>query len=169
MKMSTKYKGTTDEISALNAFICLIRAAETVMSRIHRRSPVEKSARLTVGQFGVLEALFHSGPLCQGDLAKKILRSGGNMTMIIDNLEKRGLVCRERTSEDRRVLRIVLSPEGEDLVRRILPDHVRIIFEEFRFLTTEEQKKMRRLCLKLLATSDNHSPDGRQAIEPGKK
>ena len=51
---------------------------------------------LTISQFGVLEALYHKGPLCQRDIAAKILKSTGNITMVIDNLEKRELVRRER-------------------------------------------------------------------------
>lgn len=169
MRMSAKYTGTIEEITALNAFISLVRAAETVMSRVHRRSPVETDARLTVGQFGVLDALFHLGPLCQRDLAKKILRSGGNMTMIIDNLERRCLVRRERNPEDRRAFRIVLSSAGAELVRRILPEHVRIISEELQLLTADEQQKLRRLCLKLFVAKEAHAPDDRNDLKTRKK
>ena len=48
------------------------------------------SADLTMGQFGVLEALLHLGPMCQQELGAKLLRSGSNITIVIDNLEKRG-------------------------------------------------------------------------------
>ena len=72
------------------------------------------AAGLTISQFGVLEALHHKGPLCQRDIAVKILKSTGNITLVIDNLEKQGLVTRERTSEDRRYLTIRLTGQGAD-------------------------------------------------------
>jgi MarR family transcriptional regulator, 2-MHQ and catechol-resistance regulon repressor len=96
---STHYTGAKDEMRALNAYVKLTRASKTVSSRIHRHFG---DAGLTVSQFGVLEAIYHVGPLSQAELAKKILKSTGNITMVIDNLEKRGLVRRERKQGDRR-------------------------------------------------------------------
>ncbi len=46
---------------------------------------------LTESQFGVLDSLFHLGPMKQKEIGKKILKSGGNITMVINNLEKRGI------------------------------------------------------------------------------
>ena len=83
---------------ALNTYTKLMRAAESVTNRV---SSSMSAADLTVSQFGVLEALHHKGPLCQRDIAAKILKSSGNITMVIDNLEKRGLVRRERDNQDR--------------------------------------------------------------------
>src|SRR4051794_22640586 len=89
----------------LNTYTKLMRAAESVTSRVNRSmSPFN----LTISQFGVLEALFHKGPLCQRDIAAKILKSTGNITLVIDNLEKRGLVRRVRDTEDRRYLTVHL-------------------------------------------------------------
>ena len=95
----TQYKGSRDEVRALSAFVKLIRASESVSARIHRHLA---DAGLTVSQFGVLEALYHLGPLSQSEIAKKVLKSTGNITLVIDNLEKRDLVKRERQKEDRR-------------------------------------------------------------------
>jgi len=59
---------------------------------------------LTTPQFGVLEALHHLGSLSLGDLADKLLVTGGNITYVMDRLEERGLVERDRSTEDRRVV-----------------------------------------------------------------
>src|SRR6266581_6980244 len=91
---------------ALNTYTKLMRAAESVTSRVHR---VLATPKLTISQFGVLEALYHKGPLCQRDIASKILKSSGNITLVIDNLEKQNLVKRERTSADRRYLTVRLT------------------------------------------------------------
>lgn len=70
---------------ALSTYTKLVRAAESVTSRTSR---LMTEAGLTLSQFGVLEALYHKGPLCQRDIAAKILKSTGNITLVIDNLEK---------------------------------------------------------------------------------
>jgi hypothetical protein len=63
--MPTRYPGTPAETAALDAYIKLMRAAEAVTVRV---GGVMTDAGLTIGQFGVLEALLHHGPLCQHDL-----------------------------------------------------------------------------------------------------
>src|SRR6266545_1475603 len=105
---------------ALSAYIKLMRAAESLTARVNLHFT---AAGLTISQFGVLEALYHLGPLCQKDLAQKILKSSGNLTLVIDNLEKRRLVKRERTSQDRRYVTIHLTPEGEALIAEVFPKH----------------------------------------------
>ena len=85
--MPTHYKGAENEVRALNAFINLMRASDSLASR---GALLLESQGLTHGQFGTMEALFHLGPLCQRQLGEKLLRSGGNLTMVIDNLEKKG-------------------------------------------------------------------------------
>lgn len=144
--MGTSYKGSGKEVRALNSYIKLMRAAETVTARLNRNLT---SVDLTVSQFGVLEALYHKGPLCQRDLAKKILKSTGNITMVIDNLEKRGLVRRERAADDRRYITISLTENGMQLIAELFPRHAASITDEMRSLTEEEQTELGRLCRKL--------------------
>jgi MarR family 2-MHQ and catechol resistance regulon transcriptional repressor len=142
----THYAGTDDEKRALNAFIALMRASDSVTWRL---SPLLAKSELTVSQFGVLEALYHLGPLCQSELGRKILKSSGNVTVVVDNLEKRGLVRRERDTRDRRFVTVHLTDEGEELVLRVLPRHVRNLVFEFGVLSPSEQEELRRLCRKL--------------------
>jgi MarR family transcriptional regulator, 2-MHQ and catechol-resistance regulon repressor len=104
---------------------------------------------VSVSQFGTLEALFHLGPLCQHEIAGKLLKSGGNVTMVIGNLEKRGWIRRERVAGDRRMIRIHLTPAGRRRVAKILPAHVAAITRAMRNLSNEEQRGLRNLCRKL--------------------
>ena len=76
---------------------------------------------LTESQFGTLEALYHLGPLCQGEIGQKILKSSGNMTMVVDNLEKRGLVQRQRSQQDRRQIEVSLTRPGPSIDQGYLP------------------------------------------------
>lgn len=107
------------------------------------------SAGLTISQFGVLEALLHKGPLCQRDIAAKILKSTGNITLVIDNLEKQGLVKRERTHEDRRYLTVTLTGQGEKLIKTVFADVEAAIVKEMEILTPHEQDVLGGLCKKL--------------------
>jgi MarR family 2-MHQ and catechol resistance regulon transcriptional repressor len=138
--------GTRKETRALNAFIKLVRAAESVAFRTRG---VISGAKLTESQFGVLEVLLHLGPMCQVDLGKKILKSGGNITMVVDNLEKRDLVERRRDEKDRRYITVYLTEEGKRLIESIFPSHVEGIHREMNILSAGEQEELGRLCRKL--------------------
>jgi MarR family transcriptional regulator, 2-MHQ and catechol-resistance regulon repressor len=144
--MATRYRGSPGEVRALDAYIKLVRAAESVTARL---SAATARAGLTTGQFGVLEALFHLGPLCGRDLGRKLLRSGGNVTTVVDNLERRGLVRRERSGDDRRFVAVHLTGEGRDLIRRLFPRHVANLVREMESLGAGEQEELARLCKKL--------------------
>ncbi len=120
-----------------------MRAAESVSARAHRHLAEEGR---TVGQFGVLEALHHLGPLCQRDLATKLLRSGGNITLVVDNLEKEGLVGRRQDARDRRLLNVHLTPKGRRHIGRLFPRHAAALVAEMQVLTPREQETLGRLC-----------------------
>ena len=144
--MPTRYRGDEREIRALNAFITLMRAAEAVASSVNEGLAAR---RLTPSQFGVLEALLHLGPLCQGDLASKLLRSGASVTSVVEGLEKRGLLVRQRTEEDKRFVRVALTGKGRKLVAELFPGHAKAIARRFSVLRPAEQDELRRLCRKL--------------------
>jgi MarR family 2-MHQ and catechol resistance regulon transcriptional repressor len=144
--MKSTFRGTKAETDALNAYVKLMRAAETLTVASQRDFAKEK---LTVSQFGVLEALYHLGPMCQRDAAKKILKSTANITTVVDNLEKRGLVERQRSNEDRRYMTLHLTDDGRNLIGRIFPTHLQGIVDKLSALTTEEQHQLAHLCKKL--------------------
>jgi len=138
--------GQTSTYLPLNTYTKLMRAAESVTSRVNRfLAPFN----LTISQFGVLEALYHKGPLCQRDIAAKILKSTGNITLVIDNLEKRGLVRRERGSDDRRFLTVHLTDEGANLIAQAFARVEAAIVADMAALTAREQEVLGILCKKL--------------------
>jgi MarR family 2-MHQ and catechol resistance regulon transcriptional repressor len=100
---------------------------------------------LTTSQFGVLEALHHLGPLPLGELAGKLLVTGGNVTYVMDRLEEQGLVARERSAEDRRVVRARLTAKGRGLVERVFPKHANTVTELAGHLGADEQEQLRNL------------------------
>jgi len=144
--MGTRYQGTPAEVRALDAFVKLVRAADSVASRIHRHLDV---SQLTASQFGVLEAIHHLGPLTQRELAAKLLKSGGNMTLVIDNLEKRQLVKRNRQTDDRRCILVQLTDRGRALIQEVFPRHVAAVVQDMSVLSAAEQEELGRLCRRL--------------------
>jgi len=144
--MQNSKRDRKNKMRALNTYTKLMRAAESITARTHRHL---SSKGLTISQFGVLEALYHLGPLSQKEIGKKILRSGGNITMIIDNLEKRGLVIRQRDEADRRVCIVHLTHEGNKLISKVFPPHATKISDEMSVLSTAEQETLGSLCKKL--------------------
>jgi len=143
--MGTRHRGSIEEINALNAFIKLQRAAESVSTRVHAVLP----EGLTITQFGVLEAIYHMGPLCQGELAEKLLRSGGNLTLVVDNLEKAGLVARERDPADRRFVVVKLTDKGTKFIAELFPKVVNNVSREMNRLSSTELLDLGRLCKKI--------------------
>jgi MarR family 2-MHQ and catechol resistance regulon transcriptional repressor len=146
MPKPSRYSGDRVERLALSTYLKLTRAGETLWNRL---APGLQRHDLTPSQFGVLEALYHLGSMHQRDLGERILRSSGNMTLVIDNLEKRGLVRRERSVEDRRFIQVHLTEEGARLIRRVFPAHADAITRELAVLTPEEQRALGNLCRKL--------------------
>ncbi|MEO8336755.1 MAG: MarR family transcriptional regulator [bacterium] len=145
--MPTRYNGTPSEILALNTLIKLNRSVNALQA--HLIPLIQKDFGITESQFAVLEALYHLGPLSQGQLCQKILRSGSNLTTVVDNLERNSLVRRDRDEEDRRVQIVTLTEQGRVIIAAALPEHVERVTKTFEILTEDEQKELGRICRKL--------------------
>jgi MarR family 2-MHQ and catechol resistance regulon transcriptional repressor len=104
---------------------------------------------LTAPQFGVLEALYHLGPLSLGELAEKLLVTGGNVTYVMDRLESQGLVARERSGDDRRVVRAHLTNKGRATIEAVFPGHVDFVRSLVEGLDPDDRDTLRSLLKKL--------------------
>lgn len=144
--MPTHYSGTLTETRTLDTFIKLTRCTNSVLARLSERNTLDD---LTPSQFAVLESLYHLGSMTQGEISAKVLKSGSNMTTVTDNLERDGLVRRERSKNDRRVIHIHITEAGIGKIEAVLPGHIEALVEEFNVLTPEEQKTLGELCKKL--------------------
>jgi MarR family 2-MHQ and catechol resistance regulon transcriptional repressor len=108
-----------------------------------------RSFGLTEPQFGVLECLGHLGPLTLGEISRKQLVSGGNITCVIDNLEKEGLVERQHSLKDRRTIVARLTSKGKKMFDDIFTQHARRIAEIAAVLNESEQQQLSILLKKL--------------------
>ena len=135
-----------EEEEALRLWIALARSYQTFAREVGIRV---SDYGLTVPQFGILEALYHLGPLSLGELADKLLVTGGNITYVMDRLEKQGLVGRHRSETDRRVVEARLTPEGRAKIASVFPGHASFIQELVSPLDPEERRQLRELLKRL--------------------
>ena len=144
--MGTHYHGAEDERLALETLTKLFRAADSVSARVHAHLA---AAPLSPSQFGILEALLHLGPLHQCELSQKLLKSSGNITVVVDHLEHSGLVERRRDCADRRLITIHLTAAGRRRIKGLFPRHAKQVLEALGALSQAEQRMLGQLCKKL--------------------
>lgn len=101
-------------------WLILWKAARAVEARALRSI---EEAGLCASDFGVLEALFHKGPLPVNDLGRKVLLTTGSITTAVDRLAGRGLVERRGHPRDRRVRLVELTPQGRRLIEPSFARH----------------------------------------------
>ena len=152
--MIRQVEGSESRRLALGAFTKLMRAAESVNQKIDRLSPLRN--KLTISQFAVLEALHFHGPMKQVEIARKILKTPGNLTTVIDHLVRDGLVDRIPSALDRRANTIGLTAAGETLIAEVFPQVADAIGTVFSVLDEQELSELSRL-LKKLGTSPHKS------------
>ena len=141
---ASKAESETEQV--LSSYLALVRATESVGALLRRQL---MSFDLTMSQFHVLEALLHLGPMSQKLLGEKLLCSESNVTVVVGNLEARGLVTRQGHEQDRRKVMVHLTGKGQKLVAQAFPKHVKLIRAQMSALNTREQDTLRRLCKKL--------------------
>lgn len=108
----------------LKLWTVLAKAYDAV--RAHAFADIERHG-LTPGEFGVLDTLFHKGPMLLGELQHRVLVTSGGISYLTARLETRGLVERRDYAADRRTKEVALTPEGEALMHRIFPEHTAAI------------------------------------------
>lgn len=144
MEKSFKYGKKVD--SALDLWIKLARAYSTFGKKTAENI---KQSGLTQPQFGAIECLGHLGTMTIGNLCDKLLVSGGNMTLVVDNLEKEGYVERVYNKEDRRTINVRLTLKGRKLFETIFPEHANYVSKLASVLTEKEQEQLAKLLKKL--------------------
>lgn len=106
---------------------------------------------MTPAIFGVLEVLHHNEGLTQTRLATAIGLDRSSLVPLLDKLQKRGLVAREASLEDRRSNHLHLTPEGRQL---LIEAEKRVNEHEERVLASLSKNETRQL-IKLLAKIGN--------------
>ncbi|MBH5319756.1 MarR family transcriptional regulator [Paenibacillus sp. GSMTC-2017] len=131
---------------SLELFIALSRASQWVNAHADRDI---RQHGLNRTEFGVLELLYHKGYQPLQQIGGKVLMSSGNITYVIDKLEKKGLCRRRASTEDRRLIYAEITDEGSRFIEDIFPGHTTVIEQAAGGLTPEEKKLASDLLKKL--------------------
>ncbi|GMK45849.1 hypothetical protein PghCCS26_29770 [Paenibacillus glycanilyticus] len=111
-------------------------------------------AGMNTTQFKLLYTLHSSGPLKVSELAELLGLTSGAITGIADKMLAEGLISRERTADDRRVVIIALTSAGDKLVNQVMECHEELFSSFFNGLPEEDLQHLRRIFSKLTANMD---------------
>jgi len=142
----SEVKRYKDEASSLELYITLSRASEWVNAHADRQI---RQHGLNRTEFGVLEMLFHLGPQPLQQIGQKVLMSSGNITYVVDKLEKKQLVRRRTSSQDRRLIYAEVTEAGCKFIEEVFPSHAAIIKAATSGLTEDEKATAIELLKKL--------------------
>lgn len=131
-----------DTAAALRLWVIMSRAHTAVAT--HAAADVQRHG-LTLAEFGILEALYHRGPMLLGEVQKRILVSSGGITFLVDRLAAKGLVERRSCETDRRARYAALTPKGQELVAEIFPAHAAVVKQAMAGISAEEQERVAEL------------------------
>jgi MarR family 2-MHQ and catechol resistance regulon transcriptional repressor len=127
----------------------MVVMARTIGTLDRTFNPDFKEAGLTQPQFGVLEALYHIGPMTVNEIIAKTLSSSGNMGVVIENLIKAGLAEKHTAPDDRRVRRVSLTTTGADVIGNLFPIHMSSLAKAVKILSDQELDDLTKLMKKL--------------------
>ncbi|WP_174615549.1 MarR family winged helix-turn-helix transcriptional regulator [Virgibacillus ihumii] len=124
---------------SLKAFVVLMKASKSVEEMIRQDI---KSYGVSITEFSILEALYHKGRLTVNQICEAVLIKSGSMTYVIKKLEEKGLLNRKACAEDRRVIHVYLTSEGEKLMDDIFPKHQKVIENIFGVIDSDEKQSI---------------------------
>lgn len=139
----------------INVFLELIQATKAVIRTVWGTSGIEG---LTAPQFAILLHLNHRGPLSPSELSDILLVTQGNVTGLIQRMQKQGLVERRRSSSDRRVLKIGITRAGAEKLDVIRPTWEKMVQQAIKPLNQDEQETLQKLLGKLREGLSNGQP-----------
>ncbi len=124
--------------------------------------------KLTYSQWIILQTLMTLGaPMSPSELNKYLTIEGTSISILIDVIEKRGLIRRRRSRVDRRMVKVSLTEQGQELLAEIDPQISRLIEKIYGLLSFSERKQLITLCRKIRDASvknNGGNPDIVEAI-----
>jgi MarR family 2-MHQ and catechol resistance regulon transcriptional repressor len=148
------------EQRALQFWVKLSRAHNAIAA--HAGADIARHG-MTLAEFGILEALYHRGPLLLGEVQRRILVSSGGITFLVDRLTAKGLVERQQCPGDKRARYAALTPKGVRFVAEVFSSHAQVIAQAVSSLDDEELERgaslLRQVGLGAAAQAVGHPPE----------
>lgn len=133
--------------SGSHLFLLFWKASHAVM-RCDQKS-IARRGFASLSDFAVLEVLLHKGALPVNMIGEKVLLTSGSITTAVQRLEKKGLVRRERSEGDARVVLVHLTETGRERIEASFVAHAENLDELFAEFSEEERVQFARLTGKL--------------------
>ena len=135
---------------------------------IDKLEPVIEARGFTFTQYVVLMYLREGLVISASTLCSQLRHDSGALTRIIDQLEARGMVQRERSRTDRRSVLLQLTEAGRATVEGMIPEVVHQLNSALGDFSAQELAELMRLLSKLIVVVEAAQPDGTQsAAKPG--
>jgi MarR family 2-MHQ and catechol resistance regulon transcriptional repressor len=120
-----------------------------------------RQSGLTHAQFDIVATLGNTAGMSYKELGERTLITKGTLTGVIERLEQKGLVARERNSGDKRSFFVRLTPEGEQVFRDVFPKviaHGRQLFATYSETDFDEMDSaLRKLRQRILEAAPSPS------------
>lgn len=130
---------------AAGTWLRLMKSYNLILRRTRRAMPER-----TLAQFDVLAQLErHPEGISFRELSRELLVTAGNLTGIVDRLEREGLVVRSPAPNDRRSFLLHLTDDGRALAKRLIAKHKKDLEEAMGVLSEQELTQLRDLLEKL--------------------
>lgn len=111
---------------------------------------------ITWAQWATLLKLASGKARTAAELCRNSACDTGSMTRMVDRLEQKGLVRRERSSEDRRIVFLHLTERGEQIVPELKPIAVRVLNRFLKGFTREELEQFKSFARRMIANSETN-------------
>ncbi len=120
----------------------------TQVARLHfsRAHTLLAEAGLHPSQYHLLTLLNASRGLSQHEIAKQLLMKPSTLTIMLRRLERDGMVEKRRDSDDKRIFRIYLSPQGEEALKEGNTKFAQLEEELYRNFSTSDLDALVRLA-----------------------
>lgn len=147
-------QATEHSKESLRTWLRLLSCETIIQQKL--RTLLRQNFAVTLPQFDVLSELeYAGGPLTMSQLSKVLMVSNGNVTGVIDRLEKTGYVKRKRAEHDRRVQFIELTAKGSTAFDKMAVRHEQWLAELMSGLSLAEMGKLQKLLLKTRQSVSN--------------
>lgn len=133
---------------SLNTFVGLNRTLDHLMKIV--KTDVQRYG-LNVTEFAVMELLYNKGDQPIQRIGNRVLIASSSITYVVDKLEEKGCVVRQRNEKDKRVTNASLTDKGRSMMDEIFPDHASTLESTFLVLTDEEITVLQTALKKLSA------------------
>ena len=141
-------RATESDHQALRLWLRFLSCHLRIENQIRAR--LRESFAITLARFDLMAQLErHSNGLRMSELSRSLMVTGGNVTGIVDQLEREKLVARVLDRNDRRAIRVKLTGAGLIRFREMAVEHERWVLELFAGLSEQEKQAMYTLLHKL--------------------